>query len=80
MHRSILLIAFICLIFYQRSLSQCNGLPADCLGAQSYTVSPLPVNGFYDASTVVTYCYSIQNYNQFNSNWFHTLDLNFGPG
>ena len=80
MQRSILLITFICLTFHQRSFSQCNGLPADCLGAQSYTVSPLPVNGFYDASTVVTYCYSIQNYNQCNSNWFHTLDLNFGPG
>ncbi len=80
MQRSLLLIPLFCISFLQRSYGQCNGLPADCLGAQSYTVNPLPVNGFYDAGTVVTFCYSIQNYNQCNSNWFHTLDLNFGPG
>ncbi|MBX7107940.1 MAG: gliding motility-associated C-terminal domain-containing protein [Chitinophagales bacterium] len=80
MRRVFLLIFFVCLFAVPDGFGQCNGLPTDCVGTQSYTVDPAPVNGFYNAGTVVTFCYTIQNYNQCNSNWFHTLDLNFGPG
>ncbi|MGB3074574.1 MAG: hypothetical protein WBB36_04605, partial [Chitinophagales bacterium] len=80
MYRALLLTFFLALIFKHNGFSQCNGLPTDCAGTQSYTVDPLPTNGFYNAGTVVTFCYTIQNYNQCNSNWFHTLDFNFGPG
>lgn len=80
MLRSFILFFFLSFLFIQHGLSQCNGLPTDCTGLQSFTVDPLPVNGFYDAGTTVNFCYSMQNYDQCNSNWFHTLDLNFGPG
>ncbi|MEO6167774.1 MAG: gliding motility-associated C-terminal domain-containing protein [Chitinophagales bacterium] len=80
MHRKHLLCFFLFLFSFQQGFSQCYGLPSDCLGVQSYTVDPQPVNGFYTAGQVVNYCYSIQNYNQCLSNWFHTVDFNFGPG
>ena len=79
--RGIFLLSFFIFLYsLPAGFSQCNGLPTDCVGTQSYTVDPAPVNGFYNAGTVVTFCYTIQDYNQCNSNWFHTLDLNFGPG
>lgn len=71
---------FVMLFAAKISLGQCNGSPAQCLGSQSYTVTPAAVNGQYTGGTVVTFCYSMTNYNQCNSNWFHTLDIDLGPG
>jgi len=63
-----------------RLSAQCNGSPAQCLGTQSYTANPAPVNGLYNSGTTVTFCYTIQNYNQCNSNWLHTINITLGPG
>ena len=60
--------------------AQCDGSPGQCLGTQSFTVNPLPSNGHYPAGTVVFFCYSLTNYNQCNSNWLHTIDIDLGPG
>lgn len=60
--------------------AQCSGSPAQCLGVQSSTATPAAVNGQYNSGTVVTFCYSMTNYNQCSSNWFHTLDIDLGPG
>ncbi|MFI5135339.1 MAG: PKD domain-containing protein, partial [Chitinophagales bacterium] len=68
------------LIFSKNVFSQCDGSSIQCLGTQSYTVDPAPVDGHYNSGTVVTFCYTMTNYNQCNSNWFHDLNLSFGPG
>lgn len=80
MYRFLLLSCLMIATSLQSGFSQCNGLPTDCTGTQSGTADPMPTNGTYNAGTVVTFCYSMQNYNQCNSNWFHTLNLTFGPG
>ncbi|HYV94769.1 MAG TPA: gliding motility-associated C-terminal domain-containing protein [Chitinophagales bacterium] len=60
--------------------AQCGGSPDQCYGTQSYTANPAPINGLYNGGQVVTFCYTMQNYNQCSANWLHTIDLDFGPG
>src|SRR6476660_9134700 len=75
------LIVLLCLIFSaQRVSAQCNGGAGQCLGTQSSTVNPMPVNGLYNGGQVVTFCYTIVNYNQCSANWLHTINLTLGPG
>lgn len=76
-----LIVSIICLVCFAQSVSaQCNGGSDQCLGTQSSTVDPLPVNGLYNGGQVVTFCYTMLNFNQCSANWFHTIDLNLGPG
>ncbi len=52
-----------------------------CVGSQSYTTNPAPGPGnTYTAGQVVTFCYTINGYNQVNSNWLHGLTFTFGSG
>ena len=64
----------------QHCYSQCNGSPGQCVGNQSSTSSPAPTGGQYAGGTVVTFCYTMQNYEQCSTNWIHTFDINLGPG
>ena len=56
------------------------GAFAQCAGFESATVSPMPINGTYAPSTTVTFCYTMDGYNQVGSNWIDGFDLTLGPG
>ena len=72
MQRTLLTIMFALCI--HQSFSQ-------CVGTQSATVSPPPILGsYYYAGDTVTFCYTMQNFNQLSANWFHGVTLSFGPG
>ena len=51
-----------------------------CLIAYSFTSSPLPTNGTYACGETVTFCYTVTNWNSANTNWFHGIAIDFGPG
>lgn len=51
-----------------------------CVGNQTFTLTPQPINGTYNPGQVITLCYTLQSYTQTNSNWFEGFDLNLGPG
>ena len=40
----------------------------------------MPVNGTYGCGETVTFCFTVGNWNSTNSNWFHGIEANFGPG
>ena len=42
-----------------------------CLLTSSMTVDPLPFNGTYQPGTIVNFCYTVSEWNQTNTNWFH---------
>ena len=55
----------------------------DCTGCviqSNFTATPPPVNGTYPAGQSVTFCYTINEYNQTSANWLHGIVPNFGPG
>lgn len=51
-----------------------------CALQSSITASPQPTNGTYTPGTVVTFCYTVIEYDQQNANWFHGMEINFGAG
>ncbi|MEO8590812.1 MAG: gliding motility-associated C-terminal domain-containing protein [Flavobacteriales bacterium] len=51
-----------------------------CLIAYTFTSSPLPTNGTYACGQSVTFCYTVTNWNDANTNWFHGIAISFGPG
>lgn len=51
-----------------------------CVGTQSFTLTPQPVNGTYNPGQVVTLCYTLNSFTQTNFNYFEGFDLNLGPG
>jgi len=53
---------------------------SQCVGTQSFTLTPLPVGGTYNPGQVVTLCYTLNSYTQTNFNYFEGFDLNLGPG
>ncbi|HET6991854.1 MAG TPA: SprB repeat-containing protein, partial [Bacteroidia bacterium] len=53
---------------------------SDCLLASSLTVNPLPTNGTYQGGTTVTFCYTITQWDQQNTNWLHGVVPHFGSG
>jgi hypothetical protein len=55
---------------------------SQCTGAQTYTLNPAPPVGGYSPGTVVTVCYTMQNWSgtNFQSNWLEGFDINLGPG
>jgi len=52
----------------------------DCLTVSSLTASPQPVNGGYTPGQVVHFCYTVSNFNEINTNWFHGVQIAMGPG
>ncbi len=49
-----------------------NNVDCDaCLLASTMTVDPLPMNGTYQPGTVVTFCFTVSEWNMTNTNWFH---------
>ncbi len=60
---------------------QNNNSCADCLVGQNLTVSPLPVDGVYAPGTLVTFCYTVNDYNDAAAvNWLHGVVPVFGSG
>ncbi len=53
---------------------------SDCLLASSMTVNPLPTNGTYQGGTTVTFCFTISQWDQQNTNWLHAVIPTFGSG
>jgi hypothetical protein len=53
---------------------------AQCNGAMSATLSPLPASGQYLPGQVVTACFTMNGYTQTGSNWIEGFDLTLGPG
>ena len=53
---------------------------SQCVGSQTFTLTPPPVNNTYNPGQVVTLCYTLNSYTQTGSNWFEGFDLNLGPG
>jgi hypothetical protein len=54
----------------------CSG----CVLAANLDATPPPVNGQYQAGTLVTFCYTITSYQQTSANWLHGVVPSFGPG
>ena len=52
----------------------------DCLRASTLTSTPNPVNGAYTPGQVVTFCYTVTEWSQENTNWFHGVQIAFGAG
>lgn len=53
----------------------------DCLVESTFTANPLPNSyGMYDAGTTVTFCYTITDWLQQNTNWLHAVIPSFGNG
>jgi hypothetical protein len=52
----------------------------DCLTQSSLIATPAPVNGAYYPGQTVTFCYTINTYNQLNTNWLHGVQVSFGAG
>jgi hypothetical protein len=49
----------------------------------SYTRSrpaPMPLNGTYACGQTVNFCFTVTNWSQQNTNWFHGLSIALGPG
>ena len=67
------ILLFFILIATINTKSQCNGI-------QSFTISPQPTNGEYVAGTVVSVCYSMNGWTQFNSNWIDGFLITLGSG
>ncbi|MCA6364075.1 MAG: gliding motility-associated C-terminal domain-containing protein [Bacteroidetes bacterium] len=59
---------------------QNNNSCDDCLLASNLTVNPAPVNGTYQGGTTVTFCYTITQWDQQNTNWLHAVIPTFGNG
>jgi gliding motility-associated-like protein len=53
---------------------------ADCLISSNLVVNPPPVNGSYQPGQVVNFCYTVNDYSQINTNWFHGVQITFGAG
>ena len=67
---------FLTILFLIVSLSSYS----QCVGTQTFTLSPSPIGGTYNPGQVVTLCYTLNSYTQSGSNWFEGFDLNLGPG
>jgi hypothetical protein len=55
-------------------------ISAQCVGPQTFTLTPQPVAGTYNPGQVVTLCYTLQSFTQNDFNYFEGFDLNLGPG
>jgi hypothetical protein len=53
---------------------------AQCVGTQSFTLTPSPISGTYLPGQTVTMCYTMVGYTQAGTNWIDGFDLTLGPG
>jgi hypothetical protein len=53
---------------------------AGCLLSSNLDVIPPPINGQYAPGTLVTFCYSVNSYQQTSANWLHGVIPTFGSG
>lgn len=53
---------------------------SQCAGTQSFTLTPPPVAGAYNAGQTVTMCYTMVGYSQAGTNWIEGFDLTLGAG
>lgn len=51
-----------------------------CVVQSNIVANPAPVNGSYNPGTVVTFCYSVTDFNQRAANWFHGISVQLGNG
>lgn len=52
----------------------------NCNTVASITANPTPVLGAYLPGQVVTFCYTVSDWSQQNTNWFHGLQISMGAG
>ncbi len=70
----------IALLLLFASIAISSQSKAQCAFAQSWTVSPQPVNNTYQAGQTVDFCLTVGGFTQTASNWIHGFVFNFGPG
>lgn len=58
----------------------CSTAFSQCVGTQSFTLTPLPVAGTYLPGQTVTMCYTMTGYSQAGTNWIEGFDLTLGAG
>jgi gliding motility-associated-like protein len=51
-----------------------------CVTSSSSTVNPQPTSGGYAPGTIVTFCYTINNYTQAGTNWLEGFSIQLGAG
>jgi hypothetical protein len=68
------------LLFIVFLISTFSGYTQPCVGATSFTVNPQPTGGGYAPGTVVTYCYTVNNFSQAGANWLEGFSIQLGPG
>lgn len=57
-----------------------EGIDQICMFGQSLTVSPLPILGTYAPGQAVTFCLTVDGYNQNSADWLHGIVPTFGIG
>ncbi|MDG0973828.1 MAG: hypothetical protein P8O07_06675, partial [Crocinitomicaceae bacterium] len=63
------------------SLSVDNDIQCDdCLVQSSLTSTPAPNNGTYLPGEVVTFCFTVSEFSEQNTNWFHGVQITMGSG
>ncbi len=65
---------------FNMSIKNRNDCSQCLLAAEMFSISPLPVNGVYNAGQSVNFCYRVNSYNQTTANWLHGVVPTFGPG
>lgn len=53
---------------------------SECLLSSNLTVTPPPTNGGYNGGSTVTFCYTVTEWEQQNTNWLHAVIPTFGNG
>jgi hypothetical protein len=53
---------------------------SQCVGNQSFTLTPQPTSGTYLPGQTVTMCYTMVGYSQAGTNWIEGFDLTLGSG
>ncbi|MFN6013671.1 MAG: hypothetical protein ACK47F_03160, partial [Flavobacteriales bacterium] len=52
----------------------------DCMLNATITANPPPVNGGYQPGQQVQFCYTVNGWDQQNTNWFHGVQITMGTG
>lgn len=53
---------------------------AACLVSSSITATPPPVNGTYSPGQTVNFCFTVNSWDETNTNWLHGVQPTFGSG
>ena len=52
----------------------------NCVTTASFTATPAPINGTYQAGQTVQICFTVNNIDQTSLNLLHGIEYSFGPG